>query len=151
MFSRPERGGFTKSTRYKKGCSFPGQCPLLTNKLSGQVDSKHRSESVDHLEDGFPPPPHLLVDARGRQRFLVQLLLNHRDGKGHQTNNFLRWQGYPPSADRLDPCSQLTVDVLDFVGQYDKEHLIPKRARQKTSSRCACTGTANLQSPSSSR
>ena len=58
------------------------------------------------MKDMFPRPLHPLVDTRGGQRFLVELLLNHRDVKGRQTSYLVQWRGYPPLADSWEPHSQ---------------------------------------------
>uniref|UniRef100_A0AAV1U797 Chromo domain-containing protein n=1 Tax=Peronospora matthiolae TaxID=2874970 RepID=A0AAV1U797_9STRA len=73
----------------------------------------YREESV------FPPPPPTLEDSRGGQKYLVEQLLNHRDVNGRQTSYLVRWRGYPPSWDTWEPRSQLMIDVLGLVEQYD--------------------------------
>ena len=91
----------------------------------------------------FPPPPHPLIDARGGQRFLMERLLNHRDEKGRRASYLVRWRGYPPSVDSWDPRSQLLVDVLGLVEQYDKARSMPKKAHRGTNALRACRGIAN--------
>uniref|UniRef100_A0AAV1UHA5 Chromo domain-containing protein n=1 Tax=Peronospora matthiolae TaxID=2874970 RepID=A0AAV1UHA5_9STRA len=91
----------------------------------------------------FPPPPHPLVDSGGAQRFLVERILNHRDGNGVRTSYLVRWRGYQPAWESWDPRAQLIVDVLGLVEQYDETYpLRSKKGRRKTTSPNACTGIA---------
>ena len=83
---------------------------------------------------------------RGGQCFLVERLLNHRDVKGRQTSYLVWWRGYPPSAGTWEPRSQLLVDVLGLVDQYDKAHLMAKKGHLGTNSYVYCTAIMDLTS-----
>ena len=52
----------------------------------------------------------------------MKRLLNHVDVKGLRTSYLLRWNGYSPFADIWEPRSQLMLDVLGLIDQYDKAH-----------------------------
>uniref|UniRef100_A0AAV1VI17 Chromo domain-containing protein n=1 Tax=Peronospora matthiolae TaxID=2874970 RepID=A0AAV1VI17_9STRA len=94
----------------------------------------------------LPPPP--LEDSRGGQRYLVEQLLNHRDVNGRRTSYLVRWRGYPPSWDSWELRSQLMVDVLGLVEQYDATHPVPQKDRRRKSSRHGRKGISGCQSPS---
>uniref|UniRef100_A0AAV1UCQ4 Chromo domain-containing protein n=1 Tax=Peronospora matthiolae TaxID=2874970 RepID=A0AAV1UCQ4_9STRA len=100
----------------------------------------------------FPPPPYALVDSSGGQRFLVELILNHRYVNGVRTSYLVRWRGCPPAWDSWEPRAQMIVDVLGLVEQYDETHpLRLKKGRRKTTSLNASTGVAKCRSLRPSR
>ena len=82
------------------------------------------------------------MDASGGQLFLVERLLNHRDVKGRRTSYLVRWRGYPPSADTWEPRSQLMVEVLCLVEQYDKAHPVKKTGYRGTNGSISCRAIA---------
>uniref|UniRef100_A0AAV1T4V9 Chromo domain-containing protein n=1 Tax=Peronospora matthiolae TaxID=2874970 RepID=A0AAV1T4V9_9STRA len=115
-------------------------------KLSTPIP-EHQADPTLEPYQVFPPPPHALVDSRGGQRFLVERILNHYDVKGVRTSYLVRWRGYPPAWDSLEPRAQLIVDFLGLVEQYDETHpLRLKKGRRKTTSPNASTGIAKCQS-----
>uniref|UniRef100_M4BFS8 Chromo domain-containing protein n=1 Tax=Hyaloperonospora arabidopsidis (strain Emoy2) TaxID=559515 RepID=M4BFS8_HYAAE len=124
-------------------CSSRARDPRATHTLRAQAGSQYQIEPANPSENVFPPPPHPLIDARGGQRFLVERLLNHRDEKGRRTSYLVRWRGYPPSADSWEPRSQLLIDVLGLVEQYDKAHPMPKKAHLETNAQRACRVISN--------
>uniref|UniRef100_A0AAV1UX66 Chromo domain-containing protein n=1 Tax=Peronospora matthiolae TaxID=2874970 RepID=A0AAV1UX66_9STRA len=89
-------------------------------------------------------PP--LEDSRGGQSYLVEQLLNHRDVNGRRTSYLVRWRGYPSSWDSWEPRSQLMVDVLGLVEQYDAAHSVPQKDRRRKSSRHGRKGISDCQS-----
>ena len=121
-------------------CSSRARYPRATHTLRSRAGSQHQIEPANPSENVFPPPPHPLIDARGGQRFLVERLLNHRDVKGRRKSYLVRWRGYPPSVDSWKPRSQLLVDVLGLVEQYNKAHSIPKEAHRETNASALVEG-----------
>uniref|UniRef100_A0AAV1TZR4 Uncharacterized protein n=1 Tax=Peronospora matthiolae TaxID=2874970 RepID=A0AAV1TZR4_9STRA len=82
----------------------------------------------------LPPPP--LEDSRGGQRHLVEQLLNHRDVNGRRTSYLRPVARLIPRPGILgSPRSQLMVDVLGLVEQYDD------------GTSCAAEGTAGESLP----
>ena len=124
-------------------CSSRARCPRAPHTLRARAGSQYQIEPANPSEIVFPPTPHPLIDACGGRRFLVERLLNHRDEKGHRTSYLVQWRGYPPSADSWEPRSQLLVDVLGLVEQYDKAHPMPKKAHRETNVQRACREIAN--------
>uniref|UniRef100_A0AAV1T1W5 Chromo domain-containing protein n=1 Tax=Peronospora matthiolae TaxID=2874970 RepID=A0AAV1T1W5_9STRA len=94
----------------------------------------------------FPPPPHLLVDSGGGQRFLLERILNKRDVNGVWTSYLVHWSVYPPAWDSWESRAQLIIDVLGLIEQYEETHpLRSKKGRRKTTSPNASTGIARCQ------
>uniref|UniRef100_A0AAV1V9B2 Chromo domain-containing protein n=1 Tax=Peronospora matthiolae TaxID=2874970 RepID=A0AAV1V9B2_9STRA len=87
-----------------------------------------------HFGERFPPLPPPLEDSRGGQRYLIMRLLNHRDVNGRRTSYLVRWRGYPPSWGTWERRSQLMIDVLGLVEQYDAAHPVPQKDRWRKSS-----------------
>ena len=58
--------------------------------------------------------------------------------KGRRTSYLVRWHSSPPSADSWEPRSQMTVDVLNLVEQYDNAHPMPKKAHRRTNAQRVC-------------
>uniref|UniRef100_A0AAV1TQ54 Chromo domain-containing protein n=1 Tax=Peronospora matthiolae TaxID=2874970 RepID=A0AAV1TQ54_9STRA len=106
----------------------------VAQELRDQRGSRGHTLPHDSLDSVFPPPPPPLEDSRGGQRYLVEQLLNHRDVNGRQTSYLVRWRGYPPSWDSWEPCSQLMIDVLGLVEQYDAAHPVLQKDRRRKSS-----------------
>uniref|UniRef100_A0AAV1TE87 Uncharacterized protein n=1 Tax=Peronospora matthiolae TaxID=2874970 RepID=A0AAV1TE87_9STRA len=108
----------------------------VTLALRNQKSSREHTDPHDRVESVFPPPPPPLEDSRGGQRYLVEQLLNHRDV--NRTSDELPRpvaRVYPPSWDSWEPRSQLMVDVLGLVEQYDATHPVPQKDRRRKSSR----------------
>uniref|UniRef100_A0AAV1VLG5 Chromo domain-containing protein n=1 Tax=Peronospora matthiolae TaxID=2874970 RepID=A0AAV1VLG5_9STRA len=120
---------------------FGDACPAhvrdrcVTLALRDQRSSREHTDPHDRVESVFPPPPPPLEDSRGGQRYLVEQPLNHRDVNGRRTSYLVRWRGYPPSWDSWEPRSQLMIDVLGLVEQYDAAHPVPQKVRRRKSSR----------------
>ena len=131
-------------------CSSSARYPRATHALRARAGSKYQIEPANPSENVFPPSSYPLIDARGGQRFLVERLLNHRDEKGRRTSYLVRWSGYPPYADSWEPRSQLLVDILGLVEQYDKAHPMPKKVHRGTNAQRACRGIANHLFPCTS-
>uniref|UniRef100_A0AAV1VI11 Chromo domain-containing protein n=1 Tax=Peronospora matthiolae TaxID=2874970 RepID=A0AAV1VI11_9STRA len=127
-------------------CPAHAQGRRVTPELRDQRGSRSYTLPHDSLESVFPPPPPPLEDSRGGQRYLVEQLLNHRDVNGRRTSYLVRWRGYPPSWDTWEPRSQLMVDVLGLVEQYDAVHPVPQKDRWRKSSRHGRKGISGCQS-----
>uniref|UniRef100_A0AAV1VLI0 Chromo domain-containing protein n=1 Tax=Peronospora matthiolae TaxID=2874970 RepID=A0AAV1VLI0_9STRA len=104
-----------------------GRCVTLA--LRDQRSSREHTLPHDCVISVFPSPPPPLEDSRGGQHYLMERLLNHRDVNGRRTSYLIRWRGYPPSWDTWEPRSQLMVDVLGLVEQYDAAHPVPQKDR----------------------
>uniref|UniRef100_A0AAV1T2C2 Integrase catalytic domain-containing protein n=1 Tax=Peronospora matthiolae TaxID=2874970 RepID=A0AAV1T2C2_9STRA len=104
----------------------------VTLALRDQRSSREHTDPHDRVESIFPPPPPPLEDSRGGQRYLDEQLLNHRDVNGRRTSYLVRWRGYPPSWDTWEPRSQLMVDVMGLVEQYDAAHPVPQKDRRRS-------------------
>uniref|UniRef100_A0AAV1V0B9 Chromo domain-containing protein n=1 Tax=Peronospora matthiolae TaxID=2874970 RepID=A0AAV1V0B9_9STRA len=107
----------------------------VTLALRDQRSSREHTDPHDRVESVFPPPPPPLEDSRGGQRYLVEQLLNHRDVNGRRMSYLVRWRGYPSSWDTWEPRSQLMIDVLSLIKQYDAAHPVPQKDRRRKSSR----------------
>uniref|UniRef100_A0AAV1US51 Integrase catalytic domain-containing protein n=1 Tax=Peronospora matthiolae TaxID=2874970 RepID=A0AAV1US51_9STRA len=131
---------------------FGDACPAhvrdrrVTLALRDQGGSRGHTLPHDNLEKVFPPPPPPLEDSRGGQRYLVEQLLNHRDVNGRRTSYLVRWRGYPPSWDSWEPRSQLMIDVLGLVEQYDAAHPVPQKERRRKSSQRGRKGISDCLS-----
>uniref|UniRef100_A0AAV1VNL8 Chromo domain-containing protein n=1 Tax=Peronospora matthiolae TaxID=2874970 RepID=A0AAV1VNL8_9STRA len=71
---------------------------LATVLLHG-LAPEHQADPTLETNQVFPPPPHLLMDLGGGQRFLVERILNHRNVNGVRTSYLVRWRGYSPAWD----------------------------------------------------
>uniref|UniRef100_A0AAV1TX21 Chromo domain-containing protein n=1 Tax=Peronospora matthiolae TaxID=2874970 RepID=A0AAV1TX21_9STRA len=118
----------------------------VTLALRDQRSSREHTLPHDCMESVFPPPPTPLEDSRGGQLYLVEQLLNHRDVNGRRTSYLVRWRGYPPSWDTWEPRSQLMIDVLGLVEQYDAAHPVSQKDRWRNSSRHGRKGISGCQS-----
>uniref|UniRef100_A0AAV1T1M5 Uncharacterized protein n=1 Tax=Peronospora matthiolae TaxID=2874970 RepID=A0AAV1T1M5_9STRA len=131
---------------------FGDACPAhvrdrcVTLALRDHRSSREHTDPHDRVESVFPPPPPPLEDSRGGQRYLVEQLLNHRDVNGRRTSYLVRWRGYPQSWDSWEPRSQLMIDVLGLVEQYDAAHPVPNKDRRRKSSRHGLKGISGCQS-----
>uniref|UniRef100_A0AAV1TTP3 Chromo domain-containing protein n=1 Tax=Peronospora matthiolae TaxID=2874970 RepID=A0AAV1TTP3_9STRA len=83
---------------------------------------EHQADPTLEPDQVVPPPPHPLVHSLGGQRFLVELIVNHRDVKGVRTSFLVSWHGYPPAWNCWEHRAQLIVEVLGLVEQYDRTH-----------------------------
>uniref|UniRef100_A0AAV1UPB5 Chromo domain-containing protein n=1 Tax=Peronospora matthiolae TaxID=2874970 RepID=A0AAV1UPB5_9STRA len=126
-----------------------GRC--VTQALRDQRSSWRHTLPHDSLKSVFPPSPPPLEDSRGDQRYLVEQLLNHRDVNGRRTSYLVRCRGYPPSWDTWELRSQLIIDLLDLVEQYDAAHPVPQKDRRRKSSWKGRKGISGCQSLRTSR
>uniref|UniRef100_A0AAV1V563 Chromo domain-containing protein n=1 Tax=Peronospora matthiolae TaxID=2874970 RepID=A0AAV1V563_9STRA len=99
----------------------------VTLSLRDQRGFREHTLPHDCVESVFPPPPPRLEDSRGGQCYLVEQLLNHRDVNGRRKSYLVRWCGYPPYWDAWEPRSQLMIDVLGLVEQYDAAHPVAQK------------------------
>uniref|UniRef100_A0AAV1SZS5 Chromo domain-containing protein n=1 Tax=Peronospora matthiolae TaxID=2874970 RepID=A0AAV1SZS5_9STRA len=116
-------------------CPAHAQGRRATQELRDQRGSRGHTLPHDSLERVFSPPPPPLEASRGGQRYMVEQLLNHRDVNGRRTSYLVRWRGHPPSWDTWEPRSQLMIDVLGMVEQYDAAHPVLQKDRRRKSSR----------------
>uniref|UniRef100_A0AAV1TI91 Chromo domain-containing protein n=1 Tax=Peronospora matthiolae TaxID=2874970 RepID=A0AAV1TI91_9STRA len=117
----------------------------VTLALRDQRSSREHTDPHDRVESVFPPPPPPLEDFRGGQRNLIERLWSHRDVNGRRTSYLFRWRGYPPYWDTWEPRSQLMIDVLGLVEQYDAAHPVPQMDRRRKSPRHGRKGILGCQ------
>ena len=109
-----------------------------------------RDGEQSDLDEGFPPPPHPLIDSHGIQRFLVVCILNQRDELGSRTSYLVQWRSDPSSRNRWEPRCQLMLDVPSRVEKYDQKHPLMENHRL-TNDRRVRKGIVSAQSLDASR
>ena len=86
------------------------------------------------------------MDSHGGQRFLVELILNHRDDSLLETTYLVQWRGYPPSWNSWEPRSQMMMDVPGLVEQYEETHPLLMEGHRQTNAGAFVKGLQTLNS-----